>query len=1165
MLKRFLLLVFLSVYFCYGEPFLPSSFLHQPFYFEAETLIADFDSKVRDGEFEAAARAMQEGIDKSGSLVVNNKNFEFSSARAFFTEKLLKADAKTLAAYRMLADPRAEELYNKAVAASEKQDFKKILDIYGASSYAGKARQYLADHCLAEGDFDGALQNLRALKTVTAQGLLKAAFCLEKLEREKEAVEAYKELENKFKNEEIEVEGVKVMAGAFALEKLNSLSGPKKLPEPLFKSGKIALKWEGLSLPENPFEVSEPVISAGKVLLAVDRTFYALEPDWGHTVFQSSYFEFKNTVEAGSFPALCGPGVAADGELAAVRYFTTKIAYSVYDLEKKETQLYLTPEQLGAEKGKYSSSLNLPAVKDNAVFIGLLSTKDKFSQCYLLKMGRGKSEIKWSVFLGSGNQSEFLLENAPAPVISGGDIFVETNLFTLACVDRELGILKWILGLPPETELGNDERLSENNPPYKNMLVDGASVYYAPKHRKKILAIEKAAGRKLWEISRNYFEYLVGEKGENIFTADTANIYKIDKKSGKRSFIFRSVDNGNTGKVVYYKGYFYFPASRGVGMVDLDGQNFVRYPLAYFVNRVFPFEKGLLIYGERKLHLYADREETAASAKRIKENTPEYIPASYCLALLSCFDGKIEEGKALLKKLLALGEFAGKEVIKARLESLEFEEAQAAFLAGDLKTSREILEKLESAGDYQARVAWLLLQVLEKEGEKAGINGYYEKIIKEGKGKYFEPEPGLELAEDYYGRVKLQRTKEYFPPEAGPGKSNVELASKPLWETKRISATGYVRPFLLHNNLYFAGTSGFSKLELETGKLAGEPLKAKKKPPEAGFVRYGFYPESSAGDDAMIYFCMPNNSIFGIEPGSRALNFEWYPEKKISQNFLPESLAVTAGLLVLYDPFSGLLALERKSTLKAYEIKGEYSRPCFYNEFILAVEKRTMILKCFEAATGLKKWELNLQAGMQNLEIKCDATFIYIILEEGVIYKIKQSSGYQLLVKKLKSDSGGWDFYPAAMSLDSIFINAGRYIYCIEKELLEIRWKRDTFSAYRNEAKPAPKKGQFEIGKPVLVQKPAERQIDVSWLYLLGSRLLARTGEFIEVYDTETGKPELWLEKAFQLASKDNFSPLDCYYCNNNLVIVNNGTAVCFSGTQTPGEQDRKTGKNKKK
>ena len=85
------------------------------------------------------------------------------------------------------------------------------------------------------------------------------------------------------------------------------------------------------------------------------------------------------------------------------------------------------------------------------------------------------------------------------------------------------------------------------------------------------------------------------------------------------------------------------------------------------------------------------------------------------------------------------------------------------------------------------------------------------------------------------------------------------------------------------------------------------------------------------------------------------------------------------------------------------------------------------------------------------------------------------------------------------------------------------------------------------------------------WLYLLGSRLLARTGEFIEVYDTETGKPELWLEKAFQLASKDNFSPLDCYYCNNNLVIVNNGTAVCFSGTQTPGEQDRKTGKNKKK
>ena len=306
---------------------------------------------------------------------------------------------------------------------------------------------------------------------------------------------------------------------------------------------------------------------------------------------------------------------------------------------------------------------------------------------------------------------------------------------------------------------------------------------------------------------------------------------------------------------------------------------------------------------------------------------------------------------------------------------------------------------------------------------------------------------------------------------------------------------------------------------------------------------------------------MPNNSVFGIDAKTMALSFEWNPEKINNQSFLPNSLAITENLLFLHDPITGIIALERKTALKAYEISGEYSKPCFYKDMIFAVEKRTMILRCYDAATGMKKWEHNLQAGMQSLEIKRDASFLYIIIEEGVIYKIKQENGDQLLIKKIRGDKDSWDFYPAEMSSDSIFISDGRSIYCIDKGLLEIKWIRDTFFSYRNEVKPAAKNGRVEIGKPVLVEKPVERQKDVNWLYLIDSKLLARTGEYIEVYDAETGKPELWLEKALLLNSKDRFSPVNCYCYNGNLIIVDGGIARCFNGALVASEHDRKSGK----
>ena len=1157
------LLLFLSAH-SYSEQFIPGSFLHQPFYFEAEGLLADFDARVKDGEYEAAVKLLQEGIDKSAFLVVNNKNYEFSSARAVFTGKILKADAAIKNAYLILTDPLAEELFNRALATYSKQDFKNILDSYGAGSYAGRARQYLADYSLAEGDFEAALQYLLALKPPSGQKLFKTALCLEKLGREKEASGVYTELAEKFGTYEIEVDGKKIAAATFASAKATALTGTAKAASFLFKSGAAALKWEALTLPENPFEVSEPVISAGKVLLAADRKFYALEAEWGLTDFQSMPFDNKNIFEPGAFPALCGSGVAAEGSLAAVRFFTSRIACSVYDTEKKETRLYLTQEQLGAEKGKYQKSLNLPAVKGNAVYLGLLSLKEKLTGYYLVKIDRDKGDLKWSVFLGSGNQTEFMFENAPAPVFSGEDLIVETNLFTLACLDRETGIIKWTLGLPPETEIGNDERLEENNPPYRNLLADGSYIFYAPKHKKVIASIEKETGRKIWEISRNYLEHLVGEKNGYLYTADSAFIYRLDKKNGKRSSVFAFKDKGNTGRVSFYRDYFYYPTYFGVGTLDIDGLNFKKYSLSHTVSRVFPFEQGLLVYGEGKVRLYGDKEEVIAGAKLVKENAPEYGQASYCLALNLLLEGKTIEGTVALKKLLNdTGTQVRKEEIKAKLESLELEAAKTAFKAGNYLKSHELLDGLRESGNYQAQVAWLLLECYGQEGGTGNIAGEYEKIIREGKGKYFEPEANLEIAQDYYAGVKLKGIREYFPSGEQQGRRIFDFSSKPLWESKKIISSATVKPFLLKEKLFFAHTLGFSAVELDSGKVSVGSFKAKKKPAEVNYGRYGFYPDSSAGDEAMVYFCMPNNSIYGVEPKTLQLNFEWHPERRINQSFLPNSLAVTGNLLFLHDPFTGILALERNTALKAFEIQGEFSEPSFYGGLILAVEKRTMILRCYDATTGMKKWELNLQAGMQNLEIKSDASFVYIITEEGVLYKIKQINGALLLKNKISGDSRAWDFCPAVQSATAIFISSGRKLYSVDKGLLAVNWVRDTYSTYRSESRPGAKKGQFEISKPVLFVKPEERQTEVNWLYLTGSKLLARTGDYLEVYDAETGKPELWLEKALPLVSKDRFSPVNCYDSNGNLIIVIGGVAQCFKGMLPAVEQNIWPGRKK--
>ncbi|MFH1073828.1 MAG: PQQ-binding-like beta-propeller repeat protein [Candidatus Firestonebacteria bacterium] len=1148
-----LLLIFIFCSYFSSEEYIPSSFVHQPAFFEADTVLLDFDNKLKDNDSEGAVRTLQEGIDRSPFLVIKKNNYEFVPACLFLTEKLFRAGDNIIKTYRMLFDSRAEELYNKAIASADKAALKELLLIYGASSFAEKARETLSDYYLSEGNYTDAYLSFGLLKDKTVLGMFKTAICLEKLERKQEALGLYKEIIEKYPETVIEIGGKSGRAGCIASEKVKNVETAETLPEFPFKSGEVSMKWKGVKLSDNPFERSEPVLLGDKVYVLTENIIYALNKEWGEPEWK---LDLGYKLNAAFYPAVCGPGLAVNSVLLAAGYSLPGVAYGVIDPKKGEILgSSLKGEQLSSEKMKFTASFNLPAVEGADVYLGLISKKDSFSQYCLVKTEKGRKNLKWTVNMGGGSQEQYMFVNAPAPIISGDELFVETNLFTIASVDKYSGNINWIYGCPPDAEKISENMLFERSPPYKNMLIDSRAVYYAPRYKKVLIAVSRMTGEKLWEAGRSSYETLICGSGDFIYTADTCKINRISITDGKKTTLLKTEGTGRSGKVTFRNGWFYFPANAGFCLADLSGKDIRQFRLDYKVTGIFPAEDGVLLVYNGELVFFQDKEYCLFASSKAAAADPDFAAAAVCRARAEYKDGEYLESIDKFTGLLrTLPEGDKKEKIKTSFEEIALRAARSFYNKGDFINCKNILEKffwkekrVFEQKPEQTEVAWLLMNCYEKTKD-VKLAEYCSKTMEDLKGAYFKPEQNLKIAADYYMRVKKEDLKEYFSEKILVSGRNSGVNVPPVWKASvRNSSNAYV-PILIDNRIYFANEAGVSIFDPGTGKPVKENLLFKNRLARVDYGGYGVFPKAIAGGRFEVYFCGPDFNIYGLDTKALSFNFEWKPAKRITPTFLPYKIDVTDNLLVVFNPNEGVFALSRSDGKMVYEIAGEFHMPVFFGAAVYAVEKNTMILCCFDAATGIKRWNADLQSGIRNLEMMHDNAFLYIITEEGVIYKIRPENGLVLMTNRFGGNKAAWDFYPSGMSESNIYLNTGRNLICVDKAALEKKWIRDTYVTYKTEVKKGAGKGAFAAAKVNKVVKSPEMQRNISWIYSLGNKLLVNSGEFLEVYDAGTSKAELWGDKALRLASYDRNWPVSCFLYEDKTILVKGQFLTCFSG-----------------
>ncbi|MCX5777368.1 MAG: tetratricopeptide repeat protein [Candidatus Firestonebacteria bacterium] len=1166
--------------------------LAQPLFIDADKTLKDFDIRVSDNDLEGAVKLLQESIDKGGALVIRNGvTYEFNSARSTFASKLLSSDIKVLSAYRTLFDPSAEELFNKGAANFDKTPLLELLDVYGASSFASNAKRTLGDYFFMDGEFGSAYQYYTLSGDKNKLTLFKTAVCLEKMENFKEAESIYTELIKKYPEEIFTIGGSEQALKYMVSERINKIPAEKRLFKNPSNISKASVKWEALELSSNSFERSDPVVTGENIYISSGKTLYALGKDWGNIIWSLPQPEAakgvlveglnrrkqETVLEVQFSPALCGTGVTYDSELLAVRYFFSGIAYGVLEAKtgkiinsfsenrqpavvvvnknskpsKNIKNIIMEKEEIepvnASAKIDYTASHSLLAQEKEDVYMGILSTKGY----YLVKSSRGKKDFIWSVLLGSGEQEEYKFVNAPAPLVSLSEVFIETNQFTVACVDKTTGILKWSYGTAlDDKSVGN--RFSEQEPPYKNMLADRTALYYAPKHSEVITALSRLTGSKIWEVKRTRNERLIFEAGDFFYTSDFLGINKILKADGKRTVIFKTAAVGRTGKVAYLDGWFYFPSGKSIFMTDLSGVVLKEFKLDILLCEVFPLKEGVLAVCNNRLVYLQDKERCLEAFSKVRPGDSNYAAAAIASALLLPPDKEgrltntLEELKRLKKTLTGDAQIKKVEI---KLNDIALSLARSYYNQGDYPGCKELLEELsenseEGKSAVNLGVVWMLLKCYEmtKDPKTAA---YSQKIIKEYGTSYFEPEEKLKISVEYYNRVMQSGARERFADAAQMPKNTFNLRVPLFRGTKTNNHVSDYPPVISANTLFTTDGAFFTAQDLVTygfSRLKGDFNK--KKLNTINYGAYGFYPGSTAGDTECVYFCGPNFNIFGLDPKSFELKFDWKPEKDMPNSFLPYDIKVTKNLIILYDPATGFFAIDREKGRLIYELKGEFYRPSFYKDAFYAVRKENMVLSCFEATTGFTRWNLDLRIIGQSLQLLQDDFYLYVITEEGIIYKV--SNGGVLAASK-RVGSGKADLMPSFLSDSNIYMNTGRVISCVSKATLENKWTRDTYIDIVTEVKKSNKKGVAPVVTVKKVEKPLIGQFPVESLFQTGKKLLIFYGRFVDVCDPDTGKVEY---SETQLFGNAQGTVLRILQYNGKLILMKGIMTICLQ----PGE-----------
>ncbi len=236
------------------------------------------------------------------------------------------------------------------------------------------------------------------------------------------------------------------------------------------------------------------------------------------------------------------------------------------DLTRQGSMCPGFPLRLSGDEFPHAEFEGAPAVVGEQVLVCVMARDNVNMRRYVLSIDRDTGQVRWrSPVLASGMVSgceQASLVSHQLLSVSGGRIFVNTNLGTIACLDLEDGQIVWLARYQRAQASADEAYPRPDRYRYRDLtpcMVVGSQVICAPQDCPELFSLDAASGQLLWSTDAERVDdsnQLLGAYEENLIVAGD-RIYWLESRSGK---VLAAFPAGTLGEVSTA-----LPSPRGYG------------------------------------------------------------------------------------------------------------------------------------------------------------------------------------------------------------------------------------------------------------------------------------------------------------------------------------------------------------------------------------------------------------------------------------------------------------------------------------------------------------------------------------------------------------------------------------------------------------------------
>jgi len=538
------------------------------------------------GDFRKAMNLYQEIISRFSIASENNEVlFRVSTYGVFVPiaqycqRRLLNFPKAHLDFYRTLKDPEAKELFDDAMRKYSLEIFSIVIDKYLATSYGGKALQFLGDAALDRGNYLEALEHFKTIlafipdkELQTPELKLKIRFCEKNLGQQSDWNEV--QGESKLNHKDLALLQASIQKeNSSKKELLETNTNNSYIAADSYKSflptidpmGLLPAEWENdlLASKDDFFVYGQPIVTDTSVIVRLKNILYcysllngnlrwkndmggkAVWQNWGQRQYSLEDVVIQDGI-------IVTPIFKGGSSLIALDEITGQLKWAYGPMSASDNELSLMRFECTPATGPGTIYANyvLDNIKGDTHIdteYGVIAIESATGR---LKWRRQVCRLQPGKFDGGfgGNRINRIRSFFTPPLYHEGTVYVSTNAGAVSAMDGLSGRIKWLMRYPyyPSVHdltlqfgrlyhFRNSVPLMQPHTPMfwlnQRPLIVGEHLYVMPINSPFMLCIDRGSGKVKWTFDKPTagFNYFLGpiSTGELVITGNGRKVRSL--------------------------------------------------------------------------------------------------------------------------------------------------------------------------------------------------------------------------------------------------------------------------------------------------------------------------------------------------------------------------------------------------------------------------------------------------------------------------------------------------------------------------------------------------------------------------------------------------------------------------------------------------------------